>query len=372
MLENLGNPILIVGGYGVVGRQIAQILRERHSTMPLLLAGRDPARARDFVDQLGNAQAISLDIELPCPLDALAVRPAAVISVANDPYDHLLIDSVRRGIPFVDVTRWTDRVSRSIARLALEKLAAPVIFSSGWMAGSVALVANAYRKTFKTLDQIDIDVLFALADKAGPNSIEYMDRLSTPFTVSRNGKIKLQRPLTEAKVVTFRGGYKSKVYRFDTPDQLTLPLTTGAGTVNARIAFDDPWTMGALVVMRCLGLLKILNQPRFDRLRRSLMYNPGPGAAHEVRIDLQGSNPQGQAQQLNVSIRDPLGQTHLTACAAVAQLEWALGVNGVSPPAAGIHFGEQHSAPHAALALLKGNGVEIIADTGERKLRGRC
>jgi saccharopine dehydrogenase-like NADP-dependent oxidoreductase len=33
--------VLIVGGYGIVGTQIASILRQRHPKMPLIIAGRD-------------------------------------------------------------------------------------------------------------------------------------------------------------------------------------------------------------------------------------------------------------------------------------------------------------------------------------------
>jgi glutamyl-tRNA reductase len=33
--------LLIVGGYGTVGTQVATILRQRHPKMPIIIAGRD-------------------------------------------------------------------------------------------------------------------------------------------------------------------------------------------------------------------------------------------------------------------------------------------------------------------------------------------
>lgn len=33
--------VLIVGGYGIVGRQITSLLRQRHPKLPLIIAGRD-------------------------------------------------------------------------------------------------------------------------------------------------------------------------------------------------------------------------------------------------------------------------------------------------------------------------------------------
>jgi saccharopine dehydrogenase-like NADP-dependent oxidoreductase len=38
--------VLIVGGYGIVGKQIASILRQRHPKMPILIAGRDVKKAK--------------------------------------------------------------------------------------------------------------------------------------------------------------------------------------------------------------------------------------------------------------------------------------------------------------------------------------
>ena len=45
--------IVILGGYGVVGSQIAHILRQSHPNLPLVLAGRNPQQAQQLVAELG-------------------------------------------------------------------------------------------------------------------------------------------------------------------------------------------------------------------------------------------------------------------------------------------------------------------------------
>src|SRR6185437_1841714 len=45
--------LLIAGGYGVVGEQAARLLRERNPSLPLLLGGRHPERARTLADAIG-------------------------------------------------------------------------------------------------------------------------------------------------------------------------------------------------------------------------------------------------------------------------------------------------------------------------------
>lgn len=359
MQNSTAKPILIVGGYGVVGRQIAQMLIKRYPELPLWLGGRNPNQAQQWIDPLQGVKAVAVDSRSANPLASLEVMPAAVLNVANDPDDFLLLDCVRRGIPYVDITRWTERVVRSKDRLAAEIVKSPVILCSGWMGGNIALIANAYRRQFCALQAIDIDVLYAIADKAGPNSVEYMDRLSTPFTTIAEGRTVEHLPLSDPKIVRFPGGYRGKVYRFDTPDQLSLPQTTGAHSVNARIGFDSAISMATLVGLRRLGILNFLNRPRFDCVRRGLLYNPGEGAAHEVCLTLIGKDANQQSQHLNISVSAPQGQTHLTACGAVVQLEWALGLGNMTQASPGVQFAEQHAFPDAAIAFLRDQGVIV-------------
>jgi len=63
MKVDFSKAVLIVGGYGVVGSQIAQIFRQRHPDIPLVLSGRNPSQGKQLAKQLGNAESISLDIE---------------------------------------------------------------------------------------------------------------------------------------------------------------------------------------------------------------------------------------------------------------------------------------------------------------------
>jgi short subunit dehydrogenase-like uncharacterized protein len=50
--------ILIVGGYGIVGKQIASILRQRYPKILLIIAGRDFNKAKEFAETLGYAEGI--------------------------------------------------------------------------------------------------------------------------------------------------------------------------------------------------------------------------------------------------------------------------------------------------------------------------
>lgn len=362
---NTNDAILIAGGYGVVGQEAAKVIRQRYPNLPLIIGGRNPAKAETLVRELTQATSIKLDVEQPNPLQG--VRPRAILAAVNDPFDYLLLDAIRSGVPYVSITRWTERLKEAVSRTSAESFRAPVMLSSAWMAGLAAVAAVAISRPLKRIDRIDISVLYSLKDKAGPNSTEYMDRLATPFEVMLNGERKQIYPYTDPRRITFPGGYSANVYRFDTPDQYTLPITLGAKTVAARIAFDSVLATHLLVALTRSGIWKLFSGDRFAALRRSLLYNPGTGSSHEIVIEAAGVDEVGTPQTFRATIVDPQGQAHLTALGALVQVERLLGLDGAPPPAPGIVYPD--TAPQIASVFqeLRNFGVTVTTSSGLEK-----
>jgi saccharopine dehydrogenase-like NADP-dependent oxidoreductase len=198
--------ILIVGGYGIVGMQIASTLRQRHPTMPLIIAGRDLKKGKEFAETLGYAEAVAMDVTKVNQISPLNGKLAAVVSATNDPNNYILLNTIKNNVPYIDVTRWTTRLREAIIRISGEKVTQPTIFSSAWMAGTAALLAKKVSEQFSLIDTIDIDVLFSLKDKTGPNSIEYVDQIGTPYDVLDGGTVRTVKPMTEPKHVDFKSG----------------------------------------------------------------------------------------------------------------------------------------------------------------------
>ena len=110
---NTNNAILIVGGSGVVGQQIAHLIRQCHPDFPLIIAGINLEKAETFARELKNSTAIAMNVENPKPLNGLS--PRIVLSIVNDPHDFLLRDSIAAGVPYIDITRWSERVRSVIS-----------------------------------------------------------------------------------------------------------------------------------------------------------------------------------------------------------------------------------------------------------------
>ncbi|MFF5207945.1 saccharopine dehydrogenase [Streptosporangium sp. NPDC000396] len=341
-------PVLLVGGYGTVGSELARLAA---SHWPLLLTGRSPERAADLSTDLG-AEARRWDLADPAAFHA-DVR--AVVSVVNDPDDRVLAAALRGGIPYVDVTRWTARLQRAVTLAAVLSPIAPVLLSSGWMGGVVPLVAGALADRLGGAHRVETAVRYDLNDRAGADSVDFMDRLDIPFEVIENGRRRMIDPLSGSHTVEI-GADATRVARIDTPEQFTLPLTLGTTTAITRIGFSSSVSTGALIGLGRAGFFRRARGDRWRSMRRSLLYSPGTGGIARMRLDVTG--PLGTA---TATVTDRAGQAHLTAVGALLGLRRVLGEDGAVAPV-GVVFPEQTPLPSAVLPALAEAGVEVTVE----------
>ncbi|UHA75997.1 saccharopine dehydrogenase [Paenibacillus sp. 481] len=306
--------VLIVGGYGVVGSQIAQILHKRHPELEIWLGGRRTNAALPF--ESPRVRIVRVDNSAANPLEAIAHDPTLIINVVNDLEDRLLLAAINRKIPLVDVTRWTERFQQSIDRLSHISLQSSVVLASGWMGGTAALLAKVSSDSLRDI-AVNIHALYSLKDKAGPDSTAYMDRMSIPFSITDKQVKRSVYPMTDPVKVRFPNNYETNCYRLDTPDHVTLPTAIQATTANFRIAFDSKASTFGLVLLARTGIWKMMSRS----MRQGVLYNPGSGSPHHLVIHVQGKNSYGRLEERTMSVTDPLGQTHLTALGAVIQAE---------------------------------------------------
>jgi saccharopine dehydrogenase-like NADP-dependent oxidoreductase len=340
-------PLLVVGGYGEVGGQVCDLLRQRHPGLELLIAGRSLERAALAAVELGNATGLRIDVTEPDPLAGIDRMPAGIVVAVNDHHDHLLRAAIQRGIPIVDIARWTARVDDAVQLATALQSRAPVLLASGWMAGAVAAAINAVRAPGTSFDRIEIDVLFYGADRAGPDSTAGFIDMHRPFEIWEGGERVTVHSMSDPRRQVFPGGLTARVRRFSAPDQETLVRSGMARGVALRMAFDSAGLTATFAALVRLGLWGVL--PRGTR--QKLLHNPGQGAPHEVVVTLDGHE--------RLTLTDALGQTHLTAAGAVIQAERLLGLGGRALPGPGIGYPEQASDPQADLAALQDMGVRI-------------
>jgi hypothetical protein len=343
---DLTGPVLVVGGYGTVGGDLTRLAAP---SWPLLLTGRSPERGRALAEEVG-ATVRRWDLSDPEPFSA---RVRAVISTVNDPDDRVLRAALRGGVPYVDITRWTARLQRAAAITALTPPKAPVLLSSSWMGGVSALVAAALAADLGGAAAVEVAIRYDLKDRAGTDSVEFMDRLGLDFEVMEAGQWRMIMPLSSAGYVTI-GEHRTKVARIDTPEQFTLPLTLGVDTAVTRIGFSANSSTSALLALKKTGFFRWGRGDRLESVRRSLLYSPGEGGEALLRIDVRGRD----GGRRTAMVRDAAGQAHLTALGGLLGLRRVLGEDG-SPAPEGVVFAEQAPAPREVIPALEKAGVEV-------------
>ncbi|CCB72394.1 saccharopine dehydrogenase family protein [Streptantibioticus cattleyicolor] len=342
-------PVLLVGGYGTVGAELARMAAP---VWPLVLAGRNVRRGAGLAEETG-AELRRWDLADPAPFRA---RVAAVATVVNDPDDRVLRAAIAGRVPYVDVTRWTARVQRAATVAALAAPESPVLFSSAWMGGVTSLVAAHLAGRLGGADRIDVAIRWDVKDRAGADSVEFMDRLGLDYEVVRGGRRHTVMPLGDVRRVRV-GDSLTRVAGIDTPEQFTLPLTLAATTVTTRIGFSSPASTAALLAVGRLGFFRWGRGERFAAARRGLLYAPGDGGTAQLRVDVHHGH-----DTLTAMVTDPAGQAHLTAVGALSALRRVRGEDGAAAPR-GVVFPEQLPHPGSVPGALAAHGVRLTVES---------
>lgn len=350
-------PLLIVGGYGLVGEQVARLLRQRHPDLPLVLAGRNPEQGRALAAALG-ATTTALDVRAERPLGSLPQAPAAVLAVVSDPDDHLLVDAMRRGIPYADVNRAGHAGVLDVAvAVARERPTTPVLLSGAWYAGLNALMAAAAVRELGQAERVEIAVLSSSDDRVGPDSWGFAERLAWPYYGMRDGKRHPTHPLTSKRLVRCADGNERPAALVGTLEQTTVPITLGVPTVETRLALQSVPSLYAMIGLKRSGALRALARPAMHGVRAALLQRPGTGDFCGVTVTAHSEN-----RSVSIDLLDTRGQAHLSAMGAVCAAERVLG----SGLPAGISFPEQSAEPEADIEMLRQAGV-VVRLTGFAK-----
>lgn len=356
------NPkrILLAGGYGVVGAQVARLLRARHPDVEILIGGRRIKEASRLADELGHASGIVLDVTSDEPLKDIHNIDAVGVFI-HESDDQLLRAAASRGLAYMDITRGWDALARALAVTALYDLKAPVLFNSHWMAGGPAIISRSLAEGLDRVESIDMSILYYAGDKMGPDSASAGEGMSLDFAARVGGTWKRVGPLSDDRLVTFPSGTERRVYRMNMGDMVTPALATGARDVGVRIGFDKGNALASMRTLIRLGLWDLLL--RLPGMSAIAATKPGKGAPHEIVIEVAGERD-GRKIKRRATITDPQGQAHLTALGAVHALERVTGLGrpALRPGAALPETGYSPDEFSRLRTLYEANGVTLTLD----------
>ncbi len=248
-LQSGRDRVVIVGGYGAVGKVVAATLAERG--VPVTIAGRDLRRAQELACRHPEVMtARRVDVDQADELDSVLHGAAVVVMCVERRNEQVARACLERGIHVVDISA-TPAVLDSIERLdtVTGRAGATAVLSVGLAPGLTNVLARWCVARLPSATSVDISILLGLAGDHGPDSARWtMDNLTSR-----------ERWGAGRRRVTLPGFGRRTVHPFPFSDQRTLTRTLGI-PVTTRVCFDSAAVTAALFGLRATGVLRVLGR----------------------------------------------------------------------------------------------------------------
>ncbi|GHC23520.1 saccharopine dehydrogenase [Aidingimonas halophila] len=305
------DPILLIGGAGIVGRQAARFLRETHPGLPLLIGGRDLAKAQRAAADIGDAEGVTVDLTTDdLGLGELPIRAIAIFF--TDTTTAALRFAQQRGVPYISISPAMYETGPEVAAYMHRPDAAPVVLGTEWLVGATTIPTLELAKTFRCIDTIRIGALLDEQDEGGPASFDDLERQTQaiPAVQVRRHGAWIWRSGDYLKT-SFRAadGTTLQATGLSPHDVFGLATVTGASNVEFNLA---------------IGV--------------SSSRRRGEPMSTEIIIELAGEDHSGHPLRTRHAVTHPEGQMPLTGLGVTMVLERLTGLDGNPATPAGLYF----------------------------------
>lgn len=326
------DPVLFMGGSGAIGHQTARALRAACPDVPLLIGGRDLAKAQQAAERMGKAQGVVID---PHADDlGLGARPVSAVAIFY--MDHALAGlryAQKRGVPYLSISSGIFEIAPEIATYMHTPDASPIVLGYEWMAGATTVSTLSIAATFSRVHAISINALVDEQDTGGPTvaaDFEHLNKM-LPAALTRRDGAYIWREGEDSKVrFNAVDGTQIEASGFSSIDVAGLAAATGAPNVQFNLATGVSST------------------------RRQ-----GKPMSTEIIIELDGEGLKGEPLHTRHAIIHPAGAAPLTGLSVAMTLERLLGLDGQPPTPPGLYFPYQILDATGFLKRLEEEGGEL-------------
>lgn len=328
--------VLFVGGTGTVGRQAVKFFRERHPDLPIMIGGRNLENASSMASEVGNAEAVRIDLHKTCLGLAFNASVSAVVMMTPDDNLKALAYAQDMHIPYLSIGNWLVEVGAEMAHFARRPNASPIVLASHWHGGAAVFLALATSKDLDSIRCVKIGAVVDPLDPTGPNAIEDMERAGEGVsgTLAFEGGQRVWLTGGSAlKAVKTIDGRSLQGSAFAPYDIVSLQAATGADDVRFDLA---------------TGISS-------SRLR-------GGNTATEHIVEIAGELG-GSLRRRRSTLEFAKGQAALTGLGAMLSLSTVLGYEGRPPTPPGLYFPELLMEPDWFLDELLQAGAVIVVDS---------
>tara|TARA_B100001939_G_scaffold86036_1_gene73650 strand:+ start:4479 stop:5582 length:1104 start_codon:yes stop_codon:yes gene_type:complete len=272
--------ILIVGGYGQVGRSIAERLAPLFPGR-VTVAGRNLDKAMALAAAIGHgAEGRAVDIFSAASNAALDGVVLAVVCL-DQLETRFAEQCLSRGIHYVDISADYDFLSQvemldSLAR----QHGATATISVGVAPGLTNLLAARAREMLEKIERVDILLEFGLGDHHGQAAVEWMfDNLDATYEVCENGQPKPVRSFGESLDMRLPGQSSARpAWRFNFSDQHVIGRTLDVPSVSTWVRFENRFSTWLFAKFSQAGLGRLLHRRRWRAIAVWLFMNVHMGS----------------------------------------------------------------------------------------------
>ncbi|PSM31965.1 hypothetical protein [Haliangium sp. UPWRP_2] len=339
--------ILIVGGYGEVGKRIAALLAPRHAGA-VLIAGRNPGRAAELRSR-------RIDVDDPASVEAALAGVGTIVACVRQREPHLLLAAIRHGLAYTSIAPpWIEWPDLLPLQQEAQRTGARIVLATGLEPGILSVLARMGAERLGRVDAIETALLLSVGDAYGRDSMNFiLEELAQEYNILVDGQTLPARAFGSSVRVEFPAPVgRRRAYTMPFRDQLYYPQTLGARTAIARIAIDPPWVGKLLTSLARLGVRNLNAEPHrrtaIERLREGIQHRYANHNQFALVVEVRGGDG-----ILRLSLSGH-GQADATAAGAAATVE-ALVSREVEPP--GIWLAEQMLAPGPFVSRLAAAGL---------------
>ena len=260
--EIMKDNILVIGGYGQVGRNVCLELAK---AVPgrVVAAGRDLEKARAFAETTdGAVQAREVDISRDTGEDIFDDLKLVVVCVPQE--GSAFVEScLNTGTHYVDISELYSFLStvEPLDDLA-ESRGATALLSVGLSPGLTNLLVKHCVSQLDSAERAEIYIMVGDGNESGDSLNDLvLNQMTTDIVIPEDGTVGRYKPLTDGKTTTFPDDLgRRRAYRLEFPEPHVLPRTLGVNRVSHRTCTDSrfgTWTMHALQRVGFWTLLRV-------------------------------------------------------------------------------------------------------------------
>ncbi|RVU48131.1 KR domain-containing protein [Lujinxingia sediminis] len=358
--------VLVVGGYGEVGRRVSEGL-VRSGEVRVVIAGRREEEATRFASELsevaGGEEVSARHIDLgERPGFEAAIRDIDVVVMCVDAPDaHAALTTVQAGKGYVDISA-DDRLLTSIEALESRAIAAGgrALLSVGLAPGLTNLLGAEVMRRSGQNSEVSLWIELGMGDVHGEAAIGWMlDHLDTRFQVRGPDGWREVRSLESYRTLRWpEEPHPRRYYPFPFADQASLVRRSTARSVETRFRLSSGVITGALAWLSRMGGARAL---RHNALRQMAIGGLQSFARGTDRWRVAASAKAGTSSGDTTFVMgmEGAGESRATATVAVAAVKKLLS----GDVAAGIWHLHQVMGLSSLVDALQGDDPNVRVST---------